>query len=228
MPGLDFEEEATAINNDGDVGGQFRSEGTGAIHSFLWSPETGFVDLGTLTGGDTFVTAINDRDGGDIQITGYADTSGGDRAWKYDTATGTMQDLGLLRGSSGFSEGWDINNAGDVAGVSSRYSKVRGFVFSNNMQDVGTLGGKHSFAYGINDFGDVVGTADTSNKSRKNKHQAYMKTSANGRFKLEPQITNLPASMELKVEPWRINNAGQIIGPGAIGLPNTAYLITPQ
>ncbi len=96
------------------------------------------------------------------------------------------------------------------------------------MSDVGTLGGNNSYAYGINDFGDVVGTADDNTRASKNKHQAFVKTSSTGIYKLEPQITNLPGSMTLKIQPRKINNAGQIIGPGDVGNPNVAYIITPN
>jgi len=229
VPGLHFQEEATAINNDGDVAGHFLSAETERYHAFLWTTETGFIDLESLAGDDTYVTAINDRSGGDIQIAGYAKTSAGDRAWRYDTATGTMQDLGLISGSSGISRGWDLSNLGDVVGLSSAGSNQRAFRFSNTMVDLGTLGsGKNSEAFGVNDLGDIVGFSDTDSRDRQNKPQAFLYTLANGMFALEPQITNLPSSMKLKIEPWRISNGGQIIGPGSVGQPNVAYLLTPQ
>jgi hypothetical protein len=65
-------------------------------------------------------------------------------------------------------------------------------------------------------------------RGRHNKPQAFLYTVANGLFALEPQITNLPKSMNLKIDPWRINNGGQIIGLGPAGRPNVAYLLKPQ
>ncbi len=95
-------QEATAINNEGDVAGHFYAD-DGLMHAFLWPTETpateDAIDLGTLAGGDTYVTAISDRVGGDLQVAGYAETASGYRAWRYNTATGTMQNLGLISGS---------------------------------------------------------------------------------------------------------------------------------
>jgi len=100
--GLNFQEEATAINNDGDVAGHFLSAETERYHAFLWTPEIGFVDLGSLAGRDTYVTAVCDRStGGDVQVTGYAVAPWGNLGWRYDSATGTMQNLGLISGSKG-------------------------------------------------------------------------------------------------------------------------------
>ena len=231
VPGLHFQEDATAINDNGDVAGHFVSADTNCYHAFLWTAEAGFIDLGTLTGQDTYVTAINDRSGVDIQIAGYAKTSAGDRAWRYDTATGTMQNLGLISGSSGVSRGWDLNNLGNVVGLANAGSNRRAFRFSESggMTDLGAIGsGKHSEAFGVNDFGDIVGFTDTDSRASRNMPQAFLYTLANGMFALEPQITNLPSSMKLKIEPWRISNGSQIIGPGSVGKPNVAYLLTPQ
>ncbi len=103
------------------------------------------IDLGTLSGVDTYVTAINDRVGGDLQVAGYAQTSGGYRAWRYNTATGTMQDLGLISGSSGYSDGWDMNNLGAVTGLGTSWLEACGASCSAaSMSDVGTLGGNNS------------------------------------------------------------------------------------
>ena len=231
VPGLNFQEAATAINNDGDVAGHFVSADTERYHAFLWTAEAGFVDLGSLAGEDTYVAAINNRSGGNIQIAGFAKTSAGDRAWRYDTANGTMQNLGLISGSSGVSRGWDLNNLGHVVGLANAGSNLRAFRFSDSdgMTDLGTIGsGKHSEAFGVNDLGDVVGFTDTDSRAKQNKPQAFLSTVADGMFALEPQITNLPSSMKLKIEPWRISNGGRIIGPGGMGKSNVAYLITPQ
>ncbi len=231
VPGLNFQEDATAINNNGDVAGHFLSAATNRYHAFLWTAEEGFVDLGRLAGQDTYVTAINDRSGTSIQIAGYAKTSAGDRAWRYDTATGTMQNLGLISGSSGVSRGWDLNNLGNVVGVANAGSNRRAFRFSvsGGMTNLGAIGsGKHSEAFGMNDLGHIVGFTDTDSRASRNKPQAFLSTVANGMFALEPQITNLPSSMKLKIEPWRISNGARIIGPGTMGKSNVAYLITPQ
>lgn len=80
----------------------------------------------------------------------------------------------------------------------------------------------------MNDFGDIVGFADTDSRDRQNKPQAFLYTVDDGMFALEPRITNLPSPMKLKIEPWRISNGSQIIGPGTVGKPNVAYILSPQ
>jgi uncharacterized membrane protein len=169
--------------------------------------------------------------GESIQIAGYAKTSAGDRAWRYNTATGTMQNLGLISGSSGVSRGWDLNNLGNVVGVANAGSNLRAFRFgvSGGMTDLGAIGtGKNSEAFGMNDSGEIVGFTDTDSRGKQNMPQAFLYTFAHGLFALEPQITNLPSSLKLKIEPWRINNGGQIIGPRSNIKSNEAYLLTPQ
>ena len=72
----------------------------------------------------------------------------------------TLTDLG------GYSEAYDINNNGQVVGYNSSggWGNKRAFLWdsTNGMQDIGTLGGAVSIAYGINDFGKVVGSAQIS------------------------------------------------------------------
>jgi probable HAF family extracellular repeat protein len=237
----------TSINNDGDVAGHFADDDS-IRHAFLWRPETGPVDLGVYAWdgaiASTYVTAINDRDAaGDIQVVGYArrnQTMADDfyylHAWRFETAFALegFQNLGVLSGTNpnGTSSCFDVNNLGEIAGYH-KYESLdwQGFVYSDldGLQNVGPIGGKASLAYGINDFGDVVGMTDTAT-GRKNEHQAFVMTDADGLFKLEPQIVDLPASMEFQITPWRINSLGQIIGSG-YPFPNppqgVAFLLTP-
>ena len=165
-----------------------------------------------------------------MQVSGYASTTSGDRAWRYNTATGVMQNLGLISGGSGASRAWDINDAGTAAGHASAGTKTHAFTrtLSGGMVDLGTLGGNNSFAAGLNNLNTVVGMSDTSTKQGQNKFQAFMRTTAAGMFKLEPQITNLPGSMQLKIRPTRVSDAGQVIGPGAFDPAGTAFVLTPE
>src|SRR6185369_7866059 len=115
------------------------------------------LDLGTLGGSSSYVSAINDRG----QVVGYSETSSGEThafLWKK----GTMTDLGTLGG--GASEAADINKFGQVVGWSTLASGERhAFLWEKGrMTDLGTLSGNDSYAVDINDNGQVAGTATLS------------------------------------------------------------------
>src|SRR5690242_14893014 len=112
------------------------------------------LDLGTLGGSNSYVSAINDRG----QVVGYSETSSGEThafLWKK----GAMTDLGTLGG--GTSQAADINKFGQVVGWSTLVSGERhAFLWDKGrMTDLGTLSGSDSYAVDINDSGQVVGTA---------------------------------------------------------------------
>jgi len=65
--------------------------------------------------------------------------------------------LGALPGGAS-SAAFDINERGEVVGVSQTENALHGFVWDRGtMTDIGTLGGPNSSAIGINDRGEVVG-----------------------------------------------------------------------
>src|SRR5579862_9776822 len=99
---------AGAINNVGQVVGYAENQRK-QNHAFLWSSDTGMVDLGLLHTGDieSFSRAINDS-GTVVGISGsYA------FLWTQDSG---MQDLGNLGG--GYADASGINNLGQVLGFS--------------------------------------------------------------------------------------------------------------
>ncbi len=145
---------AKDINNSGRVAG-YLNEGAKAFVT-----EANGAGMTELLGGTVQAFGINDSG----QVTGHNRYS---HAFITDANGTNITDLGTLGGtslsySSGYSVGSAINSSGQVAGysyVDSNY-KTHAFITSANgvdMTDLGTLGGRESYATDINDSGQVVG-----------------------------------------------------------------------
>lgn len=140
--------------------------------AFLWSSQTGMIDIGTLGGAYAQAYAINDTGA----ITGASETQDmgpikKTHAFIYrqqaPTSPGNlqMQDLGVL-GNGLFSSGMAINNYNHVAGystLSTKDGRVHAFLhIGKAMIDLGSLGGyaadsDNSVALGVNSKDQVVG-----------------------------------------------------------------------
>ncbi len=164
---------ATAINNSGQIVGNFTSSG----HPFLYSNGQ-MIDLGTMIDLSTFSqsfyhpTAINDS----AQITGYYTNIYANNNYTFNAflySDGKTTDLGSLGGTHTVPA--SINSSGQVIGVSttdinrSIYhtldgSTYNGFLYSDGqMTSLGTLPvGTHSTATAVNDSGQIVGSANTA------------------------------------------------------------------
>jgi len=166
--------------------------------------------------GDAFAYGINNSG----QVTGYSFTNG--HAFLY--SGGTMTNLGTLGGSESWGE--SINNSGQVVGYSYTaviypgsyygYAQVHAFLYSGGtMTDLGVLGVStqegssdygQSYAYGINDSGEVVGQSTTASGST----HAFLYSGG--------QMTDLdPSSGSLTSVANGINASGQIVGFAAFG-----------
>ncbi len=148
---------ALAINRRGQV------TGFSVSHAFLWNGTT-LMDLGTLGGGTSVGTIINERG----QVAGVSSlASGTSHAFFWDGAA--MQDLGAVGAddwpgdpSSWFSNATALNGRGRVAGFSAGFFPAQEFAFfwdGTAMHSLGTLGGADSHAMAMNDRGQVVGQA---------------------------------------------------------------------
>jgi probable HAF family extracellular repeat protein len=106
--------------------------------------------------------AVNVNDNG--EVVGYANGQYQSQyAYLWDDGDWTY--LGTLSGLN-WSAPTDINNAGQISGYSFILGPGggnRGWIYDDGvMTDIGDLGGDRSTAFGINELGQVVGTADTS------------------------------------------------------------------
>jgi probable HAF family extracellular repeat protein len=149
---------ARAVNRSGDVVGT-SATGDGPFHAVLWS-QGALTDLGTLGGfGQSGANSINDVG----QVVGYSDDPATGNSHAVLWQNGAATDLGTLGGA--FSQAYDINRAGQVAGDSRVASEDwHAFRWRNGvMTDLGTLGGSASHAQGINDDGDIVGWSEDAN-----------------------------------------------------------------
>lgn len=116
---LDFPNSTSimALNNAGQI------LGWNSIQSFLWDPNIGIIELGSLGGSHTKAYAMNDRG----QVVGYSFTKNGEiHAFLWEN--GVMTDLGTLIGELGisgtYSIAFGINNEGVIIGESNCYDDM--------------------------------------------------------------------------------------------------------
>ncbi len=208
---------AWGINNSGQVVGRSRNN-EGQERAFLWTEQIGMVDLGTLGGGESW--AFNAGEAG--HIVGWSTTATGEtRAFRWTEQDGLV-DMGSLGGGSA---AYDVNAGGEVVGescLSGDFNSGRlectdgtlahAFLWTatDGMLDLGTLGGDWSWATGINNRGQVIGTSVNAAGQRR----AFLWTAADGMIDLGA-LNDVGGSAAL-----RINERGQITGqsgePGAV------------
>ena len=139
------------INAAGQVTGALLLAGVPTRHAFVWS-NGAMTDLGALVGDYSEGSAINSAG----QVAGCTEVASG-QIHAFVWSNGAMTDLGTLGGTSSCGEG--INASGQVTGGYFALGVFRAFLYSSGtMNDLGTLGGSSSsYAYAINDAGQVVG-----------------------------------------------------------------------
>ena len=173
LPGQAFS-RANGINTGMQVVGYSGLQRDGSeSHAFLWSNQTGMIDIGTLGGAYAQAYAINDAG----YITGASQTQGmgpmlTTHAFIYRAPDAPyrrysrMVDLGVLGGVSSY--GMAINSSNHVVGystITTNDERVHAFLHDGTkMIDLGSLGGignrwgsDMSVALGINNYDQVVG-----------------------------------------------------------------------
>jgi len=220
--------KAAGINAAGKVVGWSDITGNTAEHAFVYA--NGLMsDLGVLPGGaSSEANAINAAG----EVTGRASLPSSDseqfiqHAFLY--AGGVMRDLGTLSRPSGDSEGYAINDHGDVTGTARTscffnecLGPLHAFLYTNgSMQDLGTLGEVDeigytlSYGYGINNTGQVVGT---STNTPGDLQRAFLYTDG-AMHDLNTLVVSGLGSATL-TEARGINDQGQIAATGCGAIP---------
>ncbi|MBN2270814.1 MAG: hypothetical protein JXN61_09385 [Sedimentisphaerales bacterium] len=206
LEGVGFGTIAYAINNAGQV------VVDAEFVSFLWDPNEGLIELGSLDGDRTLAYAINNTG----QVAGHAYTSVSEyHAFIWDRATG-MRDLGTLGGR--YSRAYGINDTGQVVGDSSTTTgDWRAFLWSSNtgMIDLG-----EGYANAINNAGQVVGCMSANGP-------AFYWDSGIGMIRLSDLLPANSGWQSLG-RAYAINNRGQIVGTGLTDNGSLhGFLMTP-
>jgi probable HAF family extracellular repeat protein len=135
---------AYGVNDHGDVVGTSSTSGA-RQHAFLWRDGT-MIDIGVLAGtGDSIAFDVNDRG----QVVGNSPI--GPFLWE----NGVMTPLPLLPGHR-FGQAMGINNVGQIAGSSEGQAVTW---INGTILPLDAGGGWYTSAEGINDRGQIVGSA---------------------------------------------------------------------
>jgi probable HAF family extracellular repeat protein len=207
---------ATGINASGQITGFARTRLDAATHAFLYQDGV-MSDLGTL--GGTFSRAVALNANG--QVTGESFTAGNAASHAFLYSNGVMIDLGTLGGQQ--SIGTAINDAGEVIGTSTTASgDTHAFVYSGGvMRDLGTLGPGFSAPTSINSAGQVTGYWYPPGVQGSG---AFLYT--NGALVDLNALIPSDSGWFLSTAN-AINDRGEIVGQGQIGLEFHAFLLTP-
>ena len=212
-----LQSNAYGINTAGQVVGYSFLPDNTTSHAFLWQNEV-MTDLRTLGGTSSVATGINTAG----KVVGYSATPAvSSHAFLWDSV---MTDLGTLGGILSLSHAYGINTAGQVVGSSNIQdgeNTTHAFLWENGvMSDLGTIGGIHSFANGINDSSQVVGSATTSgNETHAIRWQNGFMTDLNSLIDSSSGWTLITAVT--------INDNGEIVGLGVHNGQTRAFLLTP-
>lgn len=208
------------INNQGLVTGS-SSNGDG-FDAALWTNgeprDLGRLDIVSGCAG----TGIN----ASVQVAGYCFLYGGyTEAFLWSKATG-LQGLGTLQGGASFAQA--INRFGQVVGYSGATANTISYAFiwskTTGMKNLGKLPGyDSSYAFAINDLGQVAGASQCFHCSLKGHATLWSKTK--GSMIDLGVLPGAPDSFALG-----LNNLGQVVGVSDNGATNGlhAFIWSPS
>jgi probable HAF family extracellular repeat protein len=241
-----------AISGNGRVVGGSDLPARDISHAFLWTEDSGMIDLGSGRFALSYATAVNLRAG----VAGVLNTlATGTNAFLWTPREG-MRDLGTLKGATeAWSVAFGINDFNEVVGQSAYdggdFHYFHAFLWTRDkgMQDLGILGRtpNSSGALAISDNGEIVGWSgdftearDTSMGNLKNfidPRSGRVVNTGNGvvihafiwsRDKGMQDLNNFIDSKSgwVLVSANAINTLGQITGSGIINGEYHAFLLT--
>ena len=145
---------AIGVNDSGQVVGVSYPSGSGQPHAVRW---TGTIPTDLGPGGGYWINTSG-------QVSGYSPEGVTVQAVRWTGTTPT--DLGTVSGNE--SEGYSINDSGDVAGVYLTVTDIWHAVRWTGTTPVvlSTLGGRQSGGNAINASGQVAGWSETTNGNR--------------------------------------------------------------
>lgn len=193
---------ASAINNAGQIACNSTPNGhvLGRCPS-LWEKGNFITNIGEC-GGSSYANGINNAG----QVVGW----NSDQPFVWKDGLTTL--LSLVGSNAGGSQAVDINDQGQAVG----YSNTQNITGESTLhatlwqpkgksKDLGILrGGKYSQASGINQFGQVVGWADSSNKI---KHAVLWQGG---------MIKDLGLLQDNATQATKINNRGTVVGYSSV------------
>jgi probable HAF family extracellular repeat protein len=190
--------EGHAINELGHVVGRSQTA-SGETHAFLWTPENGMRDLGTLGLGPGEAYEAHDVNDDDL-VVGY-EVGVGIRGFKW-TVTGGMQPLAP---EISWSQGFSVNSAGEIGGRTGEAKPV-GVIWNSAgaLELVDTVGVSAWGIRGLNDVGQAVGSA-SDGAGGPMRPYLYTRTAAGW------TRTPIPAG-QLDAGPAALNRSGQVTG----------------
>lgn len=201
---------ATGINNRRQIVG-----GANGIAFLL--DENGFKALGTLGGSGSDASAINDA--GVIVGQAMTGASGDTVAHAFVYSGGEMADLGTLEDGRS-SNAFDVNSYSVVVGNSDTPDGRYVGVDFGRMRPLRTLGGDGSYAWAVNDFDVIVGSAQDSN----NVERAAMFIDYTP-YDLNTLLAEDCGCFLTFADD--INNVGQILASGMLEGQPRSFILTP-
>jgi len=219
---VDLFSAATGINGAGTIVGYADSPDRATIVPVVWI-EGQVSLLPTLSTDNAYADAINAN--GDI--VGDASTANGETHAVLWPVSGGVVDLHTTSGT--FSLALGINNVGQVVGYASTASGARGFVWLplTGMLTLDPLpGDEDSYAYAINDAGVIVGQSVLPDPVLEQETTQAVRWDNGVPTALLTLVTN-GDGWELSTAVG-VNQAGVIVGTGALNGQTRGYMLTPD